>query len=160
MLFEMQVMSRATLVLSMVFWRHDLCCLASVRFLCVIIVSITAAFAQEALEIPFTYQDDLIWIKLHQTGNDNVLNFLLDSGASVSVLDARLAKRLSLKAGARVGVQGVDAAAEGRWPVQFRFAETEFPKKFLMLDLSALSSKCVCNVDGLIGLDFFGDPNC
>ena len=44
------------------------------------------------------------------------LNFLLDSGANVSVIHLAVAKRLGLKPGERVSVRGVQALSEGYWP--------------------------------------------
>jgi hypothetical protein len=128
-----------------------------VRFLFILICSVSVTVCAETEEIPFTYLDGLIWMTLHRKGDEQVLNFLLDSGASVSVVDARLVRKLNLKGGSQVNVQGVGAVAKGRWPVQLQIAEAAFPAKFLALDLSALSSNCVCKVDGLVGLDFFRD---
>jgi len=45
-------------------------------------------------EIRFRYQDGLIWLKAEIPGKNESLNFLLDSGAGVSVLDLGRARAL------------------------------------------------------------------
>ncbi len=50
-------------------------------------------------EIPFQFQDGLIWLKVGVAGKSEPLNFLLDSGAGVSAMDLQTACCLRLKLG-------------------------------------------------------------
>lgn len=85
------------------------------------------------------------------------LHFLLDTGASASVLNLSTVRRLGLPLGQRVSVTGVKANVSGYWPVKVsaRANQIELPGEYLALDLSKLSGSCSCSVDGLIGSDFF-----
>ena len=87
------------------------------------------------------------------------MHFLLDTGASVSVLNLKTAQRLGLQLGSRVSVTGVGATLAGYWPARLsaKADEIELPGQFLALDLSKLSGVCSNSVDGLIGADFFCD---
>jgi hypothetical protein len=58
-------------------------------------------------EIPFQYRDGLIWVKVELAGSPVPLNFLLDSGASVSALDFRTAQKCGVHFGDQEPVQGV-----------------------------------------------------
>src|SRR6266487_2719721 len=58
-------------------------------------------------EIPFQFREGLIWVQVKVSKSDEPLNFLLDTGAGVSVIDSRTMTRLGLKAGHRVMVRGV-----------------------------------------------------
>src|SRR5437899_1237018 len=73
------------------------------------------ALAQSA-EFPFQFREGLLWISVGVAQSREPLNFLLDSGANVSVIHLATAKRLGLKLGGPVSVRGVQAAAEGFWP--------------------------------------------
>jgi hypothetical protein len=126
------------------------------RLICLLLAtSIWVANAEER-SIPFKSADNLIWLNLEASSGEP-LNFLLDSGASVSVIDETAAAKLKLHGGHPVQVRGVDASTTGRWPLKLEFNESSvrMPNQFLLLDLSRLSKRCVCNVDGLLGLDFF-----
>ena len=85
------------------------------------------------------------------------MNFLLDSGAGVSVVNLRTAKRLGVKLGERVTVRGVGNISEGFWPQKLTatVAGYQLPKEYLAVDLAELSRACDCCVDGLVGADFF-----
>src|SRR5260370_8790994 len=64
-------------------------------------------------EIPFQFQDGLIWLKVGVAGKSEPLNFLLDSGAGVSAMDLQTACCLRLKLGEQQTVQGVSGQALG-----------------------------------------------
>jgi predicted aspartyl protease len=108
-------------------------------------------------EFPFEFREGLIWVRVHTPQSAQPLNFLLDTGAGVSVINLRTAEKLGLKAGNRVSVQGVGATAAGYWPEHLAATagEVSLPAEYLAVDLSELSGACACPVDGLIGADFF-----
>src|ERR1700730_6293437 len=59
-------------------------------------------------EIHCQYRDGLIWLKVDVAGKTEPLNFLLDSGAGISAIDLRTARRLGVHLGNRQIVQGVN----------------------------------------------------
>lgn len=112
-----------------------------------------------AHEFPFRFEDGLIWVQVMPHKSVAPLNFLLDTGASVSVLNLQTARDLGVKLGRRVSVQGVQSSLGGFWPQRFRarLENISLPDKFLVVDLSALSRACDRKIDGLLGVDFFRD---
>jgi hypothetical protein len=109
--------------------------------------------------IPFEYRDGMIWLKVSVSGRREPLNFLLDSGAGVSVIDIIAARRVGLKFHERQTVLG----ASGR-SVAFRVdgfraqaADVAVASSLLALDLSAPSAGCHQRIDGLLGADFLRD---
>ena len=100
-----------------------------------------------------------MWVRVQVQPSAESLNFLLDSGAGVSVINLGTAKKLGLKLAQRVEVRGVGSATKGFWPQQLtaRAGNLALPSKYLAVDLSELSRACACGVDGLIGADFFRD---
>jgi hypothetical protein len=118
-----------------------------------------AARASSPTEFPFEERGGLLWVKVTVPQSSEPLNFLLDSGAGVSVINLRTAKGLGIKLGERVDVRGVGSSAEGFWPqrVQATAGGVELPKQCLAVDLAELSKACDCSVDGLLGADFFHD---
>ncbi len=124
-------------------------------------VLLTAALPLESVgqpvqELPFELREGLVWVEAG-TSTGESLNFLVDTGAGVSVLNLPTAKRLGLRLGSRVSVQGVGAAAAGYWPQELavRAGGVVLPERYLAVDLTALSGACRCRVDGLLGADFF-----
>lgn len=111
----------------------------------------------EAKEFPFQFREGLIWIEVSVPQAAKPLNFMLDSGAGVSVINLHTAKQLGLKLGNRVSVRGVLATARGYWPehVSASAGEVRLPEDYLAVDLGDLSKACDCDVDGLLGADFF-----
>lgn len=97
-------------------------------------------------------------VRLHVTipQSDRPLTFLLDSGAGASVIDATTAQRLGLKFGRSEAVQGVHTRGVAR---RVKIAGTTggvpVPASMLALDLRAVSAATGCQVDGLLGFDFF-----
>ncbi len=110
-------------------------------------------------EFPFEFRAGLAWVRVAVPQSEERLNFLLDSGAGVSVVHLRTAKRLGVKLGQRVDVHGVGSSVEGFWPQRLKAAAggVALPKDFLAVDLAELSRACECVVDGLLGADFFKD---
>jgi hypothetical protein len=108
-------------------------------------------------EIPFQFHDGFIWLRVSTMGNTQPLNFLLDTGASVSVIDLAVARRLGLKLGERVSVMSVNSATEGYWPQKLNATLDGvcLPKNYLGVNLAKLGNACSMPIDGLLGLDFF-----
>jgi len=133
------------------------------RFVLAIIVliglSITQGDAQQVLEaeFPFELREGLIWIQVNVPQSAESLHFLLDSGAEVSVIDLGVARRLRLKLGHPVGVSGVNSTVPGYWPqyLSAHLGSVLLPKSYLAVDLRELSKACDCEVDGLLGANFF-----
>jgi hypothetical protein len=110
-------------------------------------------------EFPFETREGLLWVQVQSQLTEERLNFLLDSGASVTTLNLATAKRLGLKLGRRVSVQGVSASLKGYWQqnVALKAGDVPLPRQCLAVDLNKLSCSCDHPVDGLIGADFFRD---
>lgn len=118
-----------------------------------------SAKAVTPTEVPCEFRAGLVWVRVTVSQAPEPLNFLLDSGAAVSVVNLPTAKRLGVKLGQRVDVRGVGSSAEGFWPqrLQATVGGVELPKECLAVDLAELSRACECGVDGLLGADFFKD---
>ena len=110
-------------------------------------------------EIPFEFQDGLIWLKVGVAGKSEPLNFLLDSGSGVSAVDLQMACSLRLKLGEQQTVQGVSGPALGYRVHNLEAVSggIDLPKSVLAIDLGTLSQCCHRPVDGILGTDFFRD---
>ena len=110
-------------------------------------------------ELPIKFREGLLWLKVQVPQSDKSLNFLVDSGASASALNLTTTRRLGLRLGHKVTVEGVGASMTGFWPVRLAASANKvvLPGQFLALDLNKLSRACSNSVDGLIGMDFFRD---
>jgi hypothetical protein len=108
-------------------------------------------------EFPFQLREGLIWIEVRAPQSVQPLNFMLDTGAQVSVIHFGVAQHLGLKLGGPVSVRGVKSNANGYWTGQFcaRLGDVMLPKDILAVDLDELSQACGGGVDGLLGADFF-----
>jgi aspartyl protease len=108
-------------------------------------------------EIPFRYQDGLIWLKVELAGKKAPLNFLLDSGTSTSAIDLQTAHICRANLGDRQPIEGV--SGEGLAYRVNNFQATvggiALPKSVLALDLGAVSECCHQHIDGILGADFF-----
>ena len=113
--------------------------------------------AGAATEIPFAYGDGMICLKVTVAGQSAPLNFLLDSGAGVSVLDLSVARRRGLKFGERQTVAGVYSHSVAYQVSDFVAHTAGIPiaSSLLAVDLSGPSRACHQRIDGLIGMDFF-----
>src|SRR3954454_12565732 len=94
-----------------------------------------------ATEIPFESGAGMIWVNVSVAGQSAPLHFLLDSGASVSVLDVGTARRLGTPLGAAQSVQGVHTRGTAYRLPGFSavVAGAPVPVSILALDLSAVS---------------------
>ena len=113
-----------------------------------------AGSAQTA--IPCEFSHNVVWLKVNMPGQARTLDFLLDTGAAVSVLDLGSARGLGVKLGgvqAVSGVGGMSAAYE----VDHFAAEVggvRLPDRWLAVNLANVSRACGRHIDGLIGADF------
>lgn len=114
-----------------------------------------ATSGRSATELPFAYKGGMVWLKVEAQGRR--LNFVLDSGAGASVVDAGVARLLGLKRGATETVQGVDGNCAACRVEDFAgtIGSLSVPRGMLALDLGSVSRSCGSHIDGLIGLDFF-----
>jgi predicted aspartyl protease len=121
------------------------------------LLSAVAARSEARDEIRFRYQDGLIWLKAEVPGKNASLNFLLDSGAGVSVLDLDRARALGMKVGNPESVQGVNGRAVAYRVDDFQ-AESggiALPNSVLATNLQTISNCCHQHIDGILGMDFF-----
>jgi hypothetical protein len=135
-----------------------------VRFFCTIVACVFFALtrgnalpSQALAEFPIQLREGLIWIEVRVPQSAEPLNFMLDTGAQVSVIHLGVALRLGVKLGRLVSVRGVKTNVNGYWPehVSARLGEVRLPADFLAVDLGQLSQACGRGVDGLLGADFF-----
>ena len=120
------------------------------------VISAQAGMATD-IEFPFQFREGLLWFEVKVSQSPKPLNFLLDTGAGVSVINLRTAKQIGLKLGQEVTVQSVGAMLPGYWQqhITAKVGDLELPNEYLAVDLEKLSSSCEKSVDGLIGADFF-----
>jgi hypothetical protein len=109
--------------------------------------------------IPFEYRDGMIWVKVSVADRKERLNFLLDSGAGVSVIDVAAARRLGLKLGERQTVLGASGRSVGFRVEGFhaQAADVSVASSLLAVDLGGPSAGCHQRIDGLLGADFLRD---
>ncbi len=121
------------------------------------IVLLLAGRAFAATEIPFAARDGMVWVKVSAAGCAEPLHFLLDSGASVSVLDLSAARRMGARLGDSQKVQGVHGRATAYRLPKFdgQIGGAKLPGSIIALDLSPVSAACHRRIDGLLGADFF-----
>ncbi|MBU6411288.1 MAG: retropepsin-like domain-containing protein [Verrucomicrobia bacterium] len=107
-------------------------------------------------EFPFQFREGLLWVEVSTPQSAKPLNFLLDSGAEVSVINLTTAKQLGLSLAEPVSVRSVQSSMTGFWAegLAVNANGVALPTDFLALDLSKLSHACEQPVDGLIGADF------
>ncbi|MCW5555516.1 MAG: aspartyl protease family protein [Verrucomicrobiae bacterium] len=133
------------------------------RFVFSLVLATFAAVARGEMsnsvpaEFPFQLREGLLWVEVNTPESAKPLNFLLDTGAEVSVINLSTAKRLGFSLAPKVKVRGVHASMTGYWPQKLSATTSgvALPADFLAVDLSKLSRSCEKPLDGLIGADFF-----
>jgi hypothetical protein len=131
-------------------------------FFCATIAGLLLAFSAQSEplhKIPFRFQEGLIWVKVRLAGTKEPLNYLLDSGASVTAIDLQTAQACRIRLGDPQSVEGVSGSS-----VAFNVNDFQgtaggipLPKSVLAIDLGAISNRCHRHIDGILGLDFFRD---
>ncbi len=124
----------------------------------IFLLSAFSTHTAASTDAPCRFEDGMIWLKV-STAQDRSLNFLLDTGASATVIDLQAAHRLGLALGPAQAVQGVHTQGTA-YPVRgfsASVAGLPLPRNILALDLSRVSAGCHHSIDGLIGADFLHD---
>src|SRR5579872_1934730 len=86
-----------------------------------------AATAPPATDVPFELRDGLIWLQVQLRESPRPLNFLLDSGAGVSVINLPTLQSIGRLRGRRISVRGVSSTTIGYWPQRLSATEGAFP---------------------------------
>jgi hypothetical protein len=117
------------------------------------------ASANEPVEIPFRFTDGFIRVEVRLASSSKPLSMLLDSGASVSVLNLSAARRLRLATGKPIDVRGVASNSKAYRidPAPATISGIRCGNITLAADMSQAGKLCSEPVDGLIGVDFFRD---
>jgi hypothetical protein len=117
------------------------------------------AKADEPVKIPFRFTDGFIRVEVQLAAAPKPLSMLLDSGASVSVLNLATARRLQFPTGKSLSVHGVssDSHAYDIGPLPVAISGTDCGTITMSADMSHADELCSEPVDGLIGVDFFRD---
>ncbi len=112
-----------------------------------------------AQTVPLQFQDGLLWVEVQAHNSSQPLHFLIDSGASITVLHRETADRLGLKLGPQATVTGVGTTTTGFGPTPWaaQIGSIDLPNQVLVLDLDRLGKACGRPLDGLVGADFFRD---
>jgi len=108
-------------------------------------------------EFPFEFRDGLIWLQVQFRESAVPQNFLLDSGAGLSVINLPALRRMGGMRGRRMVVHGVGTTTTGYWPQHLSASSGSLPLPscLLAVDLGELGRACRRTVDGLVGADFF-----
>jgi hypothetical protein len=107
--------------------------------------------------IPFQFQDGLVWVQVKLAGTKARLNYLLDSGASVTAIDLQTAQACRIHLGDPQSAEGVSGSSVAYRVNNFQatVGDTLLPKSILAIDLGPVSKRCHQHIDGILGLDFF-----
>src|SRR5579862_2347651 len=104
----------------------------------------------------FRFDERLIRVKVTAPATGQVLSFLLDTGATQSIISLQAAKALALKLGTGRSVAGVHAESTA-YEVDrtgLQFAGLPLQNAMLAMDLSGYNRMLHAPIDGLIGADF------
>jgi hypothetical protein len=122
-----------------------------------VLLAAVSAHSETPNEIRFQYQDGLIWLKAEVPAQTKSLNFLLDSGAGVSVIDLDRARALGIRIADPESIQGVSGRAVAYRVKDFQANSggVALPKSVLAVNLQTISQRCHQHIDGILGMDFF-----
>lgn len=109
-------------------------------------------------EIPFELKNDVIFVDVAVNDNDQTHTFIFDTGASIDVLDTRVAQTLGLEANYQQEVSGAGGATTYDLILsqKLRLQETVEIKgtHLLLTDLERLRTKIEKDFDGILGYSF------
>jgi hypothetical protein len=108
-------------------------------------------------KVPFQFEDGLVWVQVELVGTKEPLNYLLDSGASITCINLQTAQACRIRLGGPQSVEGVSGLSVAYRVSNFQatVGDTPLPKSILAIDLGAISNRCRRHIDGILGLDFF-----
>lgn len=106
-------------------------------------------------EVQIERKSGLLWATVTAKGHS--FHFVIDTGASITVLSPESARRLDMPWGRPTRVEAIGGGARAYQSSEFPglLAGLALPSKVLVMDLSAPSRSCGHVIDGLIGADFF-----
>ena len=111
---------------------------------------------QSALRVPFELSNDLIVLKV-RVNKSRPLNFLFDTGASISVIDPQAARALRLRAKGKLKLAATGGSVQSGLigPVSLSVAGVEvFNQSLATIDLKGAAPLFGFKIDGIIGHDF------
>jgi hypothetical protein len=123
-------------------------------------LSVVVGGVATASELPFEFANGFIRIEARVAQSAEPLHLLLDSGAEVSLLSLRTARRLHLKLGTQTWVTGVDAESVAYRVNGVRVMAGKVPlgePLSWVVDLPGVDNLCGAPVDGIVGVEFFRD---
>ncbi|MDP9292744.1 MAG: retroviral-like aspartic protease family protein, partial [Verrucomicrobiota bacterium] len=114
-----------------------------------------ASAVSAANEVKIERAHGLLWTTVCAKGQS--FHFVIDTGASITVLSPEAARRLDMPWGRPTRVEAIGGTARGYQSSEFPglLAGLALPSKVLVMDLSDPSRSCGRVIDGLIGADFF-----
>ena len=115
-------------------------------------------YSQELIEtVPFELQHDLMFIKVTINDSDKPLNFLLDTGAGVTVIDSKPSQELALRITdtAKINTSGKPIISKESKPNTLKIGQKLILENIslIVMDLSHISNYFKQKVDGVIGYD-------
>ena len=114
---------------------------------------------QSALRVPIELANDLIVLRV-RVNNSRPLQFIFDTGASISVMDPQSAKALGLRAKGKLDLAATGGSVRSGLigPVSLSLTGvTVFNQTLATIDLDAFAPLFGYKIDGIIGHDFINN---
>lgn len=128
-----------------------------IRLLLALLLLIAPAGARAATRLPIEVEQNLVIVEA-RVGASGPLHFLVDTGASSSVIARDRLAETGLSAGGRTGAtaQGGEIEAETVRGAVIRLGAIEIaPRSIAAIDLSGLSAGLGRRIDGIVGRELF-----
>ena len=112
-----------------------------------------------SIKVPIEVANDLIVLNV-RVNSSRPLNFIFDTGASVSVIDPQTAKALRLRAKGKLKLDATGGSVQSGLigPVSLSLAGvTVFKQSLATIDLDAFAPLFGYKIDGIIGYDFINN---
>src|SRR6185369_7056231 len=114
---------------------------------------------QSSVRVPFELANDLIVLKV-RVNSSRPLQFIFDTGASISVIDPQSAKALGLRAKGKLNLDATGGSVQSELigPLSLALAGvTVFKQTLATIDLDAFAPLFGYKIDGIIGHDFINN---